>query len=193
MRHIAPFHALSLFFLVGLMILTLFFRGRIPPWSASLIRYAVLVSILIIIQISYYRNMGKVRAFIYYFSPIAFIISIYESLGDLIQYLQPDFDPVLIEIDFSIFGVHPTVWIEKWIVPWFTDLMSLAYISYYLIPVTMIGILYWKNRTEDLKMSLFVLALSYYLSFVGYILFPAIGPRYTLTHLQSVPLTGSFI
>ena len=193
MRHIAPFHALSLFFLVGLMILTLFFRGRIPPWSASLIRYAVLVSILIIIQISYYRNMGKVRAFIYYFSPIAFIISIYESLGDLIQYLQPDFDPVLIEIDFSIFGVHPTVWIEKWIVPWFTDLMSLAYISYYFIPVTLIGILYWKNRTEDLKMSLFVLALSYYLSFVGYILFPAIGPRYTLTHLQSVPLTGSFI
>jgi len=193
MRHIAPFHALSLFLLVGLMVLTLFCRGRIPSWSTLLMRYAVLVSILFIVQIFYYKNMGKVRAFIYYFSPIAFIILIYESLGDLIQYLQPDFDPVLIEIDFSLFGVHPTVWIEQWIVPWFTDLMSLAYISYYFIPVTLIGILYWKNRTEDLKMSLFVLALSYYLSFVGYILFPAIGPRYTLTHLQSVPLTGSFI
>ena len=193
MRRIASFHGLTLFFLVGLMILTLFFRGRIPAWSALLMRYAVFLAILVIIQLSYYKHAGKVRAFIYYFSPILFIISIYESLGDLIQHLQPDFDLILIEIDFAIFGVHPTVWMEQWIVPWLTDLMSLAYLSYYFLPVTLIGILYWQDRTEDLRLSLLVLALSYYLSFIGYILFPAIGPRYTLTHLQSVPLTGSFI
>jgi membrane-associated phospholipid phosphatase len=31
------------------------------------------------------------------------------------------------------------------------------------------------------------------LSFIGYILFPAIGPRSTMTHLYTVPLEGSFI
>jgi membrane-associated phospholipid phosphatase len=40
---------------------------------------------------------------------------------------------------------------------------------------------------------MFVLAFGYYVSFIGYILFPAIGPRYALTHLYSVPLEGSFI
>ncbi len=193
MKRIATFHGLTFFFLAGLIVLTLFFQERIPSWPALVVRYAVLLGILVVIQTSYYKNMGKVRAFIYYFSPIPFIILIYESLGDLIQHLQPDFDPILIGIDFSIFGVHPTVWMEQWIVPWLTDLMSLAYISYYFLPVTLIGVLYWKDRTDDLKASLFVLALSYYLSFIGYILFPAIGPRYTLTHLQSVPLTGGFI
>jgi membrane-associated phospholipid phosphatase len=45
----------------------------------------------------------------------------------------------------------------------------------------------------DFDRAIFVLALGYYVSFIGYILFPAIGPRYTLTHLYSVPLEGSFL
>ncbi len=65
--------------------------------------------------------------FFHHFSPILFVVLIYESLGNLIQYLQPDIDPRLIQIDFIIFGVHPTLWMEQWIVPWFTDVMSLAY------------------------------------------------------------------
>ena len=38
-----------------------------------------------------------------------------------------------------------------------------------------------------------VLVFGYYISFIGYILFPAIGPRYTLAHLYSVLLEGSFL
>jgi membrane-associated phospholipid phosphatase len=41
--------------------------------------------------------------------------------------------------------------------------------------------------------AMFVLAFGYYISFIGYILFPAIGPRYALIYLYSVPLEGSFI
>jgi membrane-associated phospholipid phosphatase len=46
---------------------------------------------------------------------------------------------------------------------------------------------------EEFNRSIFILAFGYYISFIGYILFPAIGPRYALTHLQSVPLEGNFI
>jgi len=131
--------------------------------------------------------------YFYYFSPIIFVILIYESLGDLIQYLQPDIDLKLIQIDLLIFGVHPTLWMERLITPWFTDLMSLAYISYYFLPVVFIVILYLKDRNLEFSESIFVLTFGYYLSFIGYILFPAIGPRYTLIHLQSIPLEGNFI
>jgi membrane-associated phospholipid phosphatase len=137
--------------------------------------------------------MGKAGSFFHYFSPILFIIVIYESLGDLIQHLQPDVDPGLIQIDFSIFGVQPTLWMEQWIVPWLTDILSLAYLSYYFFPVVLTVVLYLKGRTADLDRSLFVLAFGYYVSFIGYILFPAVGPRYAMTHLYSVPLEGSFI
>jgi len=137
--------------------------------------------------------MRRVGIFLNDFSPVLFIVLIYLSLGDLIQYLRPDIDPWLIRIDFFLFGVHPTVWIEKWIAPWLTDVLSFAYGTYYFLPVILIVTLYLKNRRLDFNTSIFVLTFSYYLSFIGYILFPAIGPRYTLTHLQSVPLEGSFL
>ena len=194
MRRISPTEGLTIFFLIGLGFLILFFRGQIPLWRSLLFRYAILLALLFLLKLSSTSKwVGKGSRFFYPFSPILFVILIYESLGDLIQYLRPDIDQRLIQIDFSILGVHPTVWIEQWIVPWFTDIMSIAYISYYFLPVILIVTLYLKGRMEEFNRSIFILAFCYYISFIGYILFPAVGPRYTLTHLQSVPLEGSFI
>jgi membrane-associated phospholipid phosphatase len=194
MKRIAPTQGLTLFFLVGLVILTLIFHGQIPLWRSLLLRYAILSGLLFVLKLSWDRKaMGKAGTFFHYFSPILFIIVIYESLGDLIQHLQPDVDPRLIQIDFSIFGVQPTLWMEQWIVPWLTDVLSLAYLSYYFLPVALIVVLYLKGCAAELDRSVFVLVFGYYVSFIGYILFPAVGPRYAITHLYSIPLEGSFI
>jgi membrane-associated phospholipid phosphatase len=194
MKRIVPIQGLALFFLIGLILLTLVFRGQIPPWRSLLLNYIIFVGLFFAFKLSSDRKgIGKVGTCFHHFSPILFVVLIYESLGNLIQYLQPDIDPRLIQIDFIIFGVHPTLWMEKWIVPWFTDVMSLAYLSYYFIPVVLIAVLYLKDRMMEFDRAMFVLAFGYYVSFIGYILFPAIGPRYAMTHLYSVPLEGSFI
>jgi len=194
MKKMAPVQGLTLFFLMGLVLLTLFFRGQIPLWHSLLLNYLLLTGLLLALKLSRDRNvMGKMGRPLYYFSPILFVILIYESLGNLIQYLQPDIDPWLTQIDFFIFRVHPTLWMEQWIVPWFTDIMSLAYLSYYFIPVVLIAVLYLKDRMTEFDRAMFVLAFGYYISFIGYILFPAIGPRYAMTHLYTIPLEGSFI
>lgn len=191
MRRIAPFHGLTLIFLFGLILLTLFFRGQIPEWHSLLLRYLLGVGIVFSLQLSLNRKMlGGVGTFIYYFSPIFFVVFIYQSFGDLIHHLQPDIDPWLINVDFFLFGVHPTVWVERWVSPWLTDLMSILYGSNYFLPFILTVSLYLK---EELNLSLFVLIFGYYVSFIGYILFPAIGPRYTLSHLYSEPLEGSFV
>ena len=194
MKRIVPIQGLALFFLIGLILLTLVFRGQIPSWRSLLLNYIIFVGLFFAFKLSSDRKgIGKVGTFFHHFSPILFVVLIYESLGNLIQYLQPDIDPRLIQIDFIIFGVHPTLWMEQWIVPWFTDVMSLAYLSYYFIPVVLIAVLYLKDRMMEFDRAMFVLVFGYYVSFIGYILFPAIGPRYAMTHLYSVPLEGSFI
>jgi membrane-associated phospholipid phosphatase len=194
MRRAAPVDGLTFLFLVGLAGVTLLFREQLPLWRSLLFRYVLWLGLLAVLaSSSRWGATGKLTNIFHDFSPILFIVLIYESLGDLIQYLRPDIDPVLIRIDFALFGVHPTVWIERWITPWLTDLLSLAYISYYFIPFFLGAVLYAKGRTEDFYRVIFVLAFGYYLSFIGYILFPAIGPRYTLTHLQTVPLKATFI
>ncbi len=194
MRRISPTEGLTIFFLIGLSLLTLMSRSQIPLWHSLLLRYAILFGLLFALKLSSGAKwVGKVGPFFHPFSPILFIILIYESLGDLIHFLHPDIDQRLIQIDFSIFGVHPTLWMQQWIVPWFTDLMSLSYISYYFLPVILIVVLYLKNRMLEFDESIFVLAFGYYVSFIGYILFPAVGPRYTMAHLYTVPLEASFI
>ena len=194
MKRIAPVQGLTLLFLIGLIILDLIFRGQIPLWRSLLFRYALLLGLLFVLKLSSDRKViGRIGTFFHHFSPILFLVLIYESLGDLIQYLQPDIDPRLIQIDFFIFGVQPTLWMEQWIVTWFTDIMSLAYLSYYFIPVVLVVVLYLKDRMVEFDRAMFVLAFGYYISFIGYILFPAIGPRYALTPLYSVPLEGSFL
>jgi membrane-associated phospholipid phosphatase len=194
MRKISPLQGLTLFFIIGLVLLTLFFRGQIPLWRSLLFRYVALMGLLFALKLSSDRAKGgKANSFFNDFSPVLFVILLYESLGDLIQHLQVDIDPVLIKIDFYIFGVHPTLWIENWVVPWFTDIMSLAYVSYYFLPVVFVIALYSKKRRLEFDESMFILTFGYYISFVGYILFPAVGPRYTLSHLYSIPLEGSFV
>ena len=193
MKRIAPFHALTLFFLCGMILLTLFFRGRIPQWHGLIFRYLLWIGLLFVIKLSYDRGrMGRLKEFVHTFSSILFIVLIYQSLGDLIHYLWPDIDPTLIRLDLFLFGVHPTLWMQQWIVPWLTDLLSLAYLSYYFLPLTLVLTLYRKDR-PDLYPTLFVLTLGYYVSFIGYILFPAVGPRYAMEQLYTVPLKGSFI
>jgi membrane-associated phospholipid phosphatase len=194
MRRINPIQGLTLLFLIGLILLVLCFRNQIPLWRSLLGIYALCAGVLLVLKwFSDREVMGRVGKFINDFSPILYIILIYQSLGDLTHYLHPDVDPQLISIDFLLFGVHPTVWMERWIVPWLTGFLSIAYLSYFVLPARLVHTLYLKNSGRDFDVAVFVMLLVWYLAFVGNILFPAIGPRYTLAHIQSVPLNGSFI
>ena len=194
MRRLAPIPGLTLFFLIGLLLVVLVFREHLPLWRSLVLRYGMWIGLLFALRLSSERRgMGGFGVFFDDFSPILFVILIYESLGDLIQYLHPDVDGRLIRIDLLLFGVHPTVWAERWIVPWLTDLMSFFYGSYYFIPVVLMVALYFRGSKQDFRKAVFILLFGYYFSFIGYILFPAIGPRYTLDHLQTLPLKGGFL
>ena len=194
MRRLNPIQGLTLLFLIGLILLVLCFRDQIPLWRFLLSLYALGAGVLLVLKWCSDREvMGRVGKFINDFSPVLYIILIYQSLGDLSQYLRPDVDPQLIRIDYLLFGVHPTVWMERWTVPWLTGVLSLAYISYFFLPARLVHTLYLKNPRRDFELAAFVLLLVWYLSFLGNILWPAIGPRFTLAHLQSVPLNGNFI
>lgn len=194
MKRFTPVEGLTLIFLTGLVLLVSIFRMQIPLWRSQLLFYALLFGLFFALKLSSDRRGSEgVGGVLNDFSPIVFVITLYESLGNVIQHLQPDIDPVLVRIDFFLFGVHPTVWLERWITPWLTDLMSLAYLSYYFLPVALILILHLKGRKEEFRQAIFILTFGYYLSFIGYILFPAIGPRFTQADLYAVPLKGSFL
>ncbi len=153
MRRLAPFHGLTLIFLFGLILLTLLFREKIPEWYSLVFRYLLGIGIVLGLQLSFNRKrLGGLGTFLYYFSPIFFIVFIYQSFGDLIHHLWSDIDPWLIRIDFFIFGIHPIVWMERWITPWLTDLMSFFLWKFTIfLPFIFILTLYIQDKKREFK------------------------------------------
>ncbi len=193
-----PVDILSLYFIAFLGALAMLFMPADATGGKLLLLYVLLA--LAIVALAWYRkrhDTGKRSAAVYPIVYVVVILLIFNSLGDLIPALRRrTFDDVLIRIDFFLFNGHPTVWMEKMINPWLTALLQLAYISYYFIPLSLGALLIIKRRGQEFDEALFGIVLCFYLSYIGYLLVPAVGPRFTLDHLQTSglqagPATGA--
>jgi len=135
-------------------------------------------------------NAGKFPAGIRYLYNLAFIPLSYLQLRTVIPAVHGrDLDLLLINIDHAIFGVHPTVWLEKITTPLLTEYLQLCYCFYYFLPVGL-GIAIYLKKRAAIPEVVTGLTICYYLSFLGYLLVPAIGPRFSLAGSQTVALTG---
>ncbi|MGE5892901.1 MAG: phosphatase PAP2 family protein [bacterium] len=185
-----PVDRLSLGFIALLASITLFSLHKIPDWKWLLSRY-VLLSLSVVALAFYYKKAKswKPARYLYIYSPAILVLVIFDSLGDLIPPLWDHyFDDVLIRIDYAMFGVHPTVWFERFIHPAFTSILQLAYITYYPMAITLATVLLMRKKYPEFDESVFGVILCFYLSYLGYILVPAVGPRFTLTAVQTAGL-----
>lgn len=194
MRRFHPLEGLTTIFLGMIIVLIILFYPRFPEGWKLLVWFIPLFLLALTVAVIR-RRWGDVRGvrFLCDFSPLFFVIVIYELLGGVIPYLRPDVDDLLMKIDLAFFGIHPTIWLERIFVPWLTDFLALVYASYYFLPVILIVILYFWGKEQEFSVTICTLLLGYYLSFVGYIIMPTIGPRFTLESLQSIPLEGGTI
>jgi membrane-associated phospholipid phosphatase len=194
MRRINLSDGLTILFISLILLLVLLLYPRFPQGLELLAGFGFLLLLAFFIPEARRRwpHTKAVRVMCD-FSPIFFITLIFEMLGLITPYVRPDIDDLLIRIDFAIFGTHPTVWLERFFVPWAADLLALSYVSYYFIPLVLILILYFRGREEEFSLGVTTLLLGYYLCFAAYIALPAIGPRFTLASLQHVPIQGGAV
>ncbi len=188
-----PADSLNLFFLFSLSSVVLAFHGKLNGPGALLMLYSALV--LVQLVLIWFRNSnGPVRWVYDLIFPTICILIIFDSLEGLVHYINPrDIDPILIRLDYAIFGFYPTVMSEKLMSPLFTDFMQLAYSTYYFLPITLGVTLKIKRQDSAFDRSLFLIMLCFYLSYAGYMLMPALGPRYTIGHLQNADLRGYMV
>ncbi len=93
---------------------------------------------------------------------------------------QVDYDAALIAIDRMIFGFDPTHWTMAWSSPLLTEILQIAYGTYYFLPLILTIDLYRKKRVRAFKHVFLFVMLGFYLSYIGYVAVPGIGPRFTL-------------
>lgn len=109
------------------------------------------------------------------------ILFIYTQASSIAHSLHgKDYDRVLISIDRWLFGVDPTVWMYQFAHPVITEILQLAYASYYLFFIALFFEFYRRNNRSDFYSGGMMIVYGFYLSYIGYMLVPAVGPRFTL-------------
>jgi membrane-associated phospholipid phosphatase len=164
--------------------------GRLSNWPGVLGRYGWMLVFLLIVSVLARREEKLPRALrlAVNFYPMAVLPLIYESLGVLIPAVRGgEKDAWLVAADRAVFHLDPTVWLERFIWPPLTDLLFIAYATYYFFPI-ILGAALWKKNPALARKFIFCLSFTFYLSYFGYFLVPAKGPRVSLAEEQSVKL-----
>jgi len=104
-----------------------------------------------------------------------------------------DIDPVLIRLDYLIFGGDPAVMLERIMNPFLTDVLEIAYTTYYFMAISLGVILMLHHKKEEFNRTIFLVLFCFYLSYLGYIILPALGPRFAINGLKDVPLKGFLV
>jgi len=193
-RKISLVDGLNLGFLAVVFVFFLISLSRNPyfiqPVLVLMISWAL---VLYAIHVRKKENRKKLDEIFLLFYPLFFLFVIFESFFMILPYFNPhDYDAQLAHIDFSMLGVHPTVWIEQWFHPGLTDLMYLLYLFYFPLPLFILGFLYQRGEYKKLDRSVFLLFVVYFGAYIGYFAVPAMGPRFyePLMALQTKSLDG---
>jgi membrane-associated phospholipid phosphatase len=177
--------------IAGLVVLS---AGSIRYWWAFVAAHAAAIAAIFLIA-GYHRRVGasprSIAGLIHAWYALVLVPLTYKELTYLIPLVHPrDFDWELAGIDRRMFGMHPTVWLERVTSPLLTDSLQLSYITYYFLPLLLGDTIWRKGWFREFHFFLFVVVLGFYLSYLGYVAVPAIGPRFILADQQTEPLLG---
>jgi membrane-associated phospholipid phosphatase len=98
----------------------------------------------------------------------------------------------VVEADLRLFGVHPTVWVERWFRPWLTELMNFFYAAYYLFPAVVSLPLYFSGRRREASAFLFLTVFTIAVNFLIFFFVPAEGAWIALRHAHTLEPEGGF-
>lgn len=127
-------------------------------------------------------------------SPIAILPMNFTELHYLVYSVHPrDFDVMLLQWDYTLFGTHPTLWLEQFTWPLLTEVLQWIYAAFYFFPIILAARLFLKGKMEAFYFVAFQIVYGFYLSYMGYFVIPAVGPRFILTDIQTIGLHGVWL
>ncbi|MDQ3020034.1 MAG: phosphatase PAP2 family protein [Bacteroidota bacterium] len=180
-------------FLIFISILSIIFVDNISyKFLIPLIN--IFLCILITYIVSHYEKKSEpdkrkrsVTRFLRFWYPVFMIFFCFKEIYVIMLSLHNVlYDQYLIEIDRFLFGVNPTEFLSNYLNPYAVEFLQIVYGLFYIMPVIYALELYLWHRYEELKYAIFVVFFGFYLSFIGYLLVPAIGPRFTIHDFQNI-------
>jgi membrane-associated phospholipid phosphatase len=123
--------------------------------------------------------------------PHLFFLFCFEELAYLVHLINPHWqDAKLIAFDHSLFGVHPSLWLEQFATPLRNDLFQFAYLTYFVYLLILGGILYYRREWHAYWSVMTYSAVAYAIGYVIAALFPIESPWFALAGMWHGDLRG---
>ncbi len=196
LKYLAPVDVVVISFLIFLSLLNLVFMQKVSQWHLHLLQNALIITFILTAS---YRS-DKTKKFVWrqfhlwYLVPFVFIV--FKELHEMIDPIRGIVDDdYLILVDRFIFRTDPTVELYKIANPYLTELLQIVYGTFFFLPVILGIDMIFQKKQKGFDYSAFVIVYGFCLSFIGYILVPAIGPRFTLHNfeLNNIEMPGIYI
>jgi len=183
----------TLIYMVVLSSLILLFHSNLPNWASYLVFNLAVCLAVVLIASRLNHKSNRWAFFLRHWYPLIFFILLYEETRHLVHLIFPGFfDPLINRLELGLFGVYPTVWMQKFICYGLNEYLMFSYSFYYFLLVVLGMGLYLTRKIKEFDDLLFTSAVAYYISYLGFILFPVEGPRFALMNHHQVDLNGGF-
>lgn len=183
---LTPIDFIAISFGLFLSGLNLIYHNRIEQWFLLIITNFAATGF--IITVAHYRDKkGGIWDLInkWYMIPLMFLT--FKELYVMIKPIsQVDLDLWLIEIDRILFGFDVTVVLYDIANPLLTEILQISYGTFFFLPLILGIDLLVNKREEAYYFAAFSIVYGFFLSFWGYFLVPAIGPRFYLHDFHTI-------
>lgn len=188
-----PADKATFIYMAVLSLAILIFHANIHNWFALLvINFGVCAAIVFLIK-GLSNGVNRGVSFLRHWYPFLLFFLLYEETRYLIHLVFPNsFDFVINRFELAVFGVYPTVWLEKFFSFGLNEYFMFSYSTYYFL-IAVLGLaLYSKKRLKEFDNLIFTCAVVYYISFLCFVLFPVEGPRFALVAAHQAEINGGF-
>jgi len=176
-----PIDKINIIFSLILSFIALLFADRVSAWPYIVgINFITSIGIIKLVAFDNGTSNSFSRFVVRWYS-LPFIFITFKELYWMVHPIHPvDMDYLLIELDKLIFGHDPTWLLDKFATPALTEFLQICYSSFYILWIILGVDLLNHHQQRQFDSYFFLLMYGFYLSYIGYLLVPAIGPRFTL-------------
>ena len=184
--------ALVLAALVAFTVLAVVFHRRVAGWQLLAAKNLVAaVVFLAATTAARCLNQGGAR-FLVRMGAVSLAYAYLFGAVDSLQLILHGrwLDGTVLALEERLFGVQPTLWMQRFVSPWLTEWMMFAYVVYLPLYPLVCAAIYARRGERAAEEVFFSLGLVNVLCDVGFILFPVAGPLAFIGGRFTVPLEG---
>ncbi|HSG99015.1 MAG TPA: phosphatase PAP2 family protein [candidate division Zixibacteria bacterium] len=193
-----PVDRVILIYLSFIPLITVLFARPLQNYASIFINNAAVT--VLVLAIVRYLPYGRDRLtdFLRGAYPALLFGYFYNQTGQLMHIAHPEFfDAWFTAWERSLFGVNATLWLDQHALSsapavWLTELLSLTYFSYYLMFPAVIVLFFAARRDRLLNEVLTASAITFFISYQLFWLFPLEGPRWHFAGDYQQTLNGPF-